>query len=276
MAAVISNQGGFYSTFAYVSEARRMGLTIQPPDLNENDWAYQGREKNLRVGLMQIKGLRKEVVDDAMAKRAAQGPFRSLQDFLERVQTDPSQVRLLIKAGCFDRIAGELTRPALLWRLLAWREHSPPRYLPIPPEYPLSRLIAEEIEIFGFPLRCHPLDLILAGHVPTEIVPACEMAWHIGRSITMMGVLITEKVVHTKQGDPMEFVSFEDLSGLYDATIFTDVYRRTYHLLGTNRAYVIEGTVEAHFAAITLTVRAIRRAPYRQGAQPAMHRLARR
>ena len=269
MAAVISNQGGFYSTFAYVSEARRMGLTIQPPDLNGSDWAYQGREKNLRVGLMQIKGLRKEVVDDVMAKRAAQGPFRSLQDFLERVGPDPSQVRLLIKAGCFDCLAGELTRPALLWRLLAWREHSPPRYLPIPPEYPLSRLIAEEIETFGFPLRCHPLDLVPAGHVPPTVVPACDMARHIGRSITMMGALITEKVVHTKQGDPMEFVSFEDLSGLYDATIFPDLYRKTCHLLDTNCVYVIEGRVEAHFAAVTLTVTAIRKASYRRGSQPA-------
>lgn len=269
IAAVISNQGGFYSTFAYLSEARRMGLTIQPPDLNASDWAYQGQGKNLRVGLMQIKGLRQDVVTTLIAQRATQGPFRSLQDFLERVQPDPSQARLLIKAGCFDRIAGELTRPALLWRLLAWRQHSPLGYLPIPPEYPLSQLIAQEIETFGFPLRCHPLDLVPASHIPTEIVPACEMAQHIGRSIMMMGVLITEKVVHTKRGDPMEFVSFEDLTGLYDATIFPDVYRRTGHLLGTNRAYVIEGRVEAHFAAVTLTVTAIRRAPYRRGAQSA-------
>ncbi len=269
IAAVISNQGGFYSTFAYVSEARRMGLTIQPPDLNESDWAYRGEGKHLRVGLMQIKGIRQDVVADLMAKRATHGPFRSLQDFLERVSPDFSQARLLIKAGCFDRIAGELTRPALLWRLLAWQQHSPTGYLPIPPEYPLSHLIAQEIETFGFPLRCHPLDLVPASHVPTKIVPACDMAHHIGRSITMMGVLITEKVVHTKQGDPMEFVSFEDLSGLYDATIFPDMYRRTCHLLGTNRAYIIEGRVEAHFAAVTLTVTAIRKASYRRGAQPA-------
>ena len=269
IAAVISNQGGFYSTFAYVSEARRMGLTIQPPDLNESDWVYQGREKNLRVGLMQIKGLRQDVVAELMAKRAAQGPFRSLQDFLERVSPDASQVRLLIKAGCFDRLAGELTRPALLWRLLAWREHSPPRYLPIPPEYPLLRLITEEIEILGFPLRCHPLDLVPANHVPATVVPACDMTHHIGRVVTMMGVLITGKVVHTKQGDPMEFVSFEDLSGLYDATIFPDIYRKTCHLLKTNRAYVVEGRVDAHFAAVTRTVTAIRKASYRRGPQPA-------
>jgi hypothetical protein len=42
MAAVITNQGGFYSTFAYVSEARRMGIKILPPDVNKSDIHWKG------------------------------------------------------------------------------------------------------------------------------------------------------------------------------------------------------------------------------------------
>jgi error-prone DNA polymerase len=55
IAAVISNEGGFYSTFAYISEARRMGLAILLPDINESDWAYRGEGERLRMGLMQVK-----------------------------------------------------------------------------------------------------------------------------------------------------------------------------------------------------------------------------
>jgi len=55
MAAVISNQGGFYSTFAYVSETRRMGLEILPPDVNQSDLRWKGRSGCLRVGLLSIK-----------------------------------------------------------------------------------------------------------------------------------------------------------------------------------------------------------------------------
>jgi DNA polymerase III alpha subunit len=51
---------------------------------------------------------------------------------------------------------------------------------------------------------------------------------------TMMAVLTTEKVIHAKQGTPMGFVSFEDLSGLYDVTSFTDVYRETRRLVAMN------------------------------------------
>jgi error-prone DNA polymerase len=62
MAAVISNEGGFYSTFAYLSEARRMGLRVLPPDVNASAWHWTGQGRTIRMGLMHVKGLRREVV----------------------------------------------------------------------------------------------------------------------------------------------------------------------------------------------------------------------
>ncbi len=53
-------------------------------------------------------------------------------------------------------------------------------------------------------------------------------------SITMMAVLTTEKVIHANQGNPMGFVSLDDLSGLYDVTSFPDVHRKTRRLVATN------------------------------------------
>src|SRR5439155_25875626 len=117
MAAVISNEGGFYSAFAYLSEARRMGLAILPPDINASDWAYRGNGRTIRVGFMQVKTLTRDVVERLTEERARGGPFRSFQDFLRRVRPEPAQARTLIRAGCCDSIAGELTRPGLLWRL---------------------------------------------------------------------------------------------------------------------------------------------------------------
>jgi len=51
MAAVISNRGGFYSTLAYVSECRRMGLTVLPPNVNESELRCRGKGKTVRIGL---------------------------------------------------------------------------------------------------------------------------------------------------------------------------------------------------------------------------------
>jgi error-prone DNA polymerase len=260
MASVISNEGGFYPTFAYLSEARRMGLTVLPPDINASDWAYTGAEQTIRVGLMQIRGLKRSLVDRLMAERNATGPFRSFQDFCSRTRPEPAQARLLIKAGCFDWVSEGLTRPALLWRMYGCPDGQQlSGTLPIPRDYSEDQKFQHEIEIFGFPLSRHPLQLYSPDLESLQYVPALEMGRHVGRHIMMIGWLITEKLTQTKEGDPMKFVTFEDTTMLYETTFFPDIYRCSCHLLTPNRPYILHGLVEEEFGAITLTVRHIER-----------------
>lgn len=252
MAAVISNQGGFYSTFAYLSEARRMGLQILPPDINASGWAYTGSGRTLRMGFMQMKTLPETLGKRIVEERTTGGLFRSFQDFLARVQPERAHARALIKAGCCDVIAGELTRPALLWRLYAGRRAV--SGLPIPEDYSRSQKIAHETEAFGFVVSCHPLRLYQTQLKTVRHISGSDMAAHLGRHVTMIGWLITEKFAETKDGLPMEFATFEDETALYDATIFPEVYRRCCHLLSPDRPYILRGVVEASFGIVTLTV----------------------
>lgn len=258
-AAVISNQGGYYSAFAYLSEGRRMGLTILPPDINTSDWAYRGSGRTIRVGLMQLKALREDFATHIVAEREARGPYRSLQHFLDRLKPETAQTTLLIKAGCFDSVAGELTRPALIWKLFACQSATSARYLPIPPEYSTQQRLQQEHALFGFSLSSHPLDLMThqtAGR--SSSVHARDLAHHVGKEVTLLGWLVTEKIVSTKKGEPMEFVTFEDHTSLYDATFFPNTYRRYCHLLASNHAYLIAGVVEEQFGTVTVTVKALR------------------
>jgi len=257
VAAVVSNQGGYYSAFAYLSEGRRMGLTILPPDINASVWAYTGSGTTIRVGLMQIKGLHEELAQQIIAEREAHGPYRSLSDFLSRVKLDYSQAKLLIKAGCFDSIAGDLTRPALLWRLLASQATKPPRSIPIPADYSFQKSLSHELAIFGFPLCCHPLDLFKEAYQDLPITLAKDIGQHIGEEVTLIGWLLTEKIVSTKKGEPMEFMTLEDQTGMYDATVFPNIYREYCHLLATNQAYVVTGLVEEQFSTVTVTVKTL-------------------
>jgi error-prone DNA polymerase len=257
MAAVLSNEGGFYSAFAYLSEARRMGLAILPPDVNASDWTYSGEGDRLRMGLMQVKTIPKALGVKIMAERTRGGPYRSFHDFLQRVKPDLAHTRALVRAGCCDSVSGELTRPALLWRLYAGLEfESGP--LPVPDDYPASQKRAHEIESFGFLASRHPLTLYRKPIERLQPVPASEMHRFIGSRIIMVGWLITEKAVETKHGSAMEFMTLEDGTALYDATLFPDVYRRYSHLLSTNRAYIVKGLVEASFGVVTLTVLELR------------------
>jgi len=116
MAAVISNQGGFYSTFAYVSEARRLGLKVLPPDLNESQVRWTGRDEEIRVGLMAVGGLGQETRTRLAAERARR-PFADPADFLDRVRPAEDEARALIAAGAFDSLAKGRSRAALHWEL---------------------------------------------------------------------------------------------------------------------------------------------------------------
>ncbi|MBS0171157.1 MAG: DNA polymerase III subunit alpha, partial [Nitrospira sp.] len=253
IASVISNQGGFYSTFAYVSEARRMGLAILPPDVNVSDWAYRGEGDRLRIGLMQVKTLQKDLGERIVKQRAEAGHYRSFEDFRRRVNPHPTQARALIRAGCCDSLAGELTRPALLWRLYAEEQrHAGP--LPIPEDYTDAHKLAHEIESLGFLASRHPLTLYRHSIERLRPVPAARMHRHVGQRITMVGWLVTEKSVETKRGQAMEFITLEDTTALYDATLFPNVYRRCHQLLAANRAYIVSGLVEEAFGVATLTV----------------------
>jgi error-prone DNA polymerase len=120
MASVISNGGGYYSPLGYLSEAKRMGLKILPPDINQSEIKYTGREKEIRVGFMQLKDLAQEAKEAIIHERSKHGPFISLADFMERTESHLhlQDIRVLIKAGCFDRIAHSIPRPGLVWQAL--------------------------------------------------------------------------------------------------------------------------------------------------------------
>jgi len=257
IAAVVSNQGGYYSAFAYLSEGRRMGLTILPPDINASVWVYTGSGTIVRVGLMQIKGLQEDLAKRIIAERETHGPYQSLSDFLSRVKLDYAQAKLLIKAGCLDSVSGELTRPALLWRVFAAQATKPPAYIPIPMEYSPRKKLHHELALFGFPLHCHPLDLFTEALAATPHMFAKDLDQYVGKEVTLIGWLLTEKIVSTKKGEPMEFMTLEDQTGMYDATLFPNRYREYCHLLATNQAYVVTGLVEEHFSTVTVTAKTL-------------------
>ncbi len=138
MAAVISNGGGYYSTLAYISEARRMGITVLGPDINESDWNYRGAGKTIRMGLQQLQNIRQDTVQGILDERSRNGPFTSLEDFLRRVQLTPADGSVLVKSGALDSLAGaaipcvgQAFQPA--GRLAGWKAcpTSEPRYMPL-------------------------------------------------------------------------------------------------------------------------------------------------
>ena len=76
----------------------------------------------------------------------------------------------------------------------------------------------------------------------------------VGRYVTMIGWWVTAKRVRDKGGRPMEFVSFEDTTAIFDATFFPQAYDRFCQKLTRRSPFILKGKVEEEFGVATLTV----------------------
>jgi DNA polymerase-3 subunit alpha/error-prone DNA polymerase len=271
MAAVISNQGGFYSTFAYVSEARRMGLEILPPDVNKSDLRWKGRAGTMHVGLLSIKHVDTDTHRRIVAGRIEK-PYNDIIDFLERVQPNKHEARSLIHAGAFDSLHPKENRTLMLWELICWqksrlnrsgtRDLFSNRIDVLKPSFPPGNereRLQREFAALGFLCRQHPMILYTDSLKKLRIVKARELPYFVNRHVTIAGMLITGKVVHTKHGEPMEFLTFEDDTGLIETTFFPKAYRRFSSILYGTRPFILYGRVEEDFGAVTMTVNRLER-----------------
>jgi DNA polymerase-3 subunit alpha len=101
----------------YIDEARRMGLAIDPPDINRSDRLFTVEGGRIVYGFMGIKGIGEAPADEIIACRR-DGPYKSFMDFLDRVNiktVGKKVVELLIKTGAFDAFGQ--TRQTLLLNL---------------------------------------------------------------------------------------------------------------------------------------------------------------
>ena len=273
MAAVISNGGGYYGTFSYISEARRMGLEVLPPHINLSHMKYAGKGRQVRMGFMQLKDISREALQAMVHERSKHGPFVSLENFLVRsgFHVHQQDVRILIKGGCFDGISHGVSRAHLVWRTMAFyhrkeEEKAPGLFddlaavksKPSVPEsckpYPKHVMLKHEVEVFGFVLSAHPIALYANGLKYLSYVRASDLPARVGKHVTVVGWPVTGKTVHSRDGKPMKFMTFEDMTGTYEAVFFPDIYDRFCSILSLKRPYILGGKVEESFSAINLTV----------------------
>jgi len=246
-------------------------LRVLPPDVNESRREYWGKGKTIRVGLMQLKGLQESALDAVLEERGRR-PFLSFEDFLGRMEIDMADVKILIKAGAMDGIAGGATRPEMIWRALAWHEERaarrpiarslfqdmpsvvPPRV----PEYSARTVLDHELETLDFLISRHPLSLYARQLSNLRYVRGADLLKHAGKRATTVGWWVTGKLITTRDDEPMEFISFEDTSALYETVFFPEAYARFCHMLYRSRPYVLTGTVEEEYGVAVLAVDSVR------------------
>jgi len=235
-----------------------------PPDVNKSAIRWTGLDRRVRVGLLSIKGL-SDKTQTRIVSRRRPARYSSVQDFLDRVRPDESETRALIHCGALDAVHPGGNRAALMWELALWQKarsnrsagrglfHNPENVPSLPPENERERL-RREFAVLGFLCDRHPMEMYRKTLEKIGTVKAAHLPRFVGKRVRLAAWLITGKVVHTKHGDPMEFLTFEDESGIVETTFFPKVYRRFCHMIDRGRPFILTGKVEQDWGAVTLTV----------------------
>lgn len=271
LAALLTSVKGNQDKVAeYINEARRMGLEILPPDINESqaDFTVVG-DTRIRFGLAAIKNVGLGAVETILAARQA-GPFSSLEDLLYRTDSRVINRRVLeslIKAGAFDSLG--LTRRTLLENLeqamaeaqalqkaraggqlslfemtaeaAAARAETPPES---GEEYPRPTLLSMEKEVLGFYVSGHPLAEFEAEiRLLTSATVVDLRNKDDGEDVVIAGLVLNQKRIVTKNGGIMAFVNVEDLTGTVEVTIFPRLLEKNGELVAEGRMLLIKGRV---------------------------------
>ncbi|MBT6346141.1 MAG: DNA polymerase III subunit alpha [Nitrospina sp.] len=256
MAAVLSNRGGFYDACVYTEEARRMNIKILPPDINRSDEPFTAHHKTIRVGLSQIKKLKKISLDAILNNH----PYTSFADFMARSEVSLSELESLIRCGAFSSLG--VNKAGLLWQLKLHHRPSLCKqalFAPVSLQIPkladdsLHENLLAELECLDLTVSGHRLNLYsLQNHKLSQtIIQGNQLENFSGRLATLIGWAITFKHARTVKNERMKFMTLEDATATFEVTLFPGVYKQFGHLLYDHGPYIIRGRIDPEGDSVT-------------------------
>jgi DNA-directed DNA polymerase III PolC len=250
MAAVLANWGGYYGQRVYLTEARRMGLALRPPQVNQAGREFQAvhasGEAILYMGLDQVRDLTGRTIGRILKNR----PFRSLEDFLARADPRPAEAENLARCGALQAFG---TIPDLLRQLKGEKRARGQLSLFAAeggsPDWTLEERVAAQEAILGVGVDAHPLELVADEIAAAGALTTLEVVSKAGQRVPVAGMRQTWRRIRTHGGETLYFMSLEDLEGMLEVMIPSGVYQRSRKELSGAGPYIVEGTVEMDAAS---------------------------
>ncbi|AWH73289.1 DNA polymerase III subunit alpha [Dokdonia sp. Dokd-P16] len=269
MVATINNGGGFYRTETYVHEAKKKGATVHPPCINTSDIQTTIHGKDIYLGFQHLQTFEKKNIVLIVNARI-DGPFKSLDDFLERVPISLDQLDLLIRVEAFRSIKDN--QRSLLWEAHYKNNARPSIHnqkelfkvsitnFKLPEFYiPDVEKAFDQIEILSLSLYD---PFILLESKPTIKILAKDLYLHLNKTVVIYGYLVTAKNTGTSNGNRMCFGTFLDYNGDWIDTVHFPPSLKQYPIQG-KAVYKITGKVVAEFDFMTIEVTTLERQHYR-------------
>ena len=284
MAAVLSrNLTNIEQLTLYMNECKRMGISVLGPDINESMQAFSANlSGDVRFGLAAVKGVGAAAVESIIAERKANGPFKDIYDFVERVNyslVNRKCLENLAYAGAFDSISdfarckyfGVDSRDASGATFLEQLMRYGQRYqneqnnaqqslfgggghvdiqrpvIPACADWSQLEKLTKEREMVGLYLSAHPLDdykIIIDHMCKTQLSELENLEALKGQEIAVAGMVVGVQNLMTKTGKPWGRFKLEDYNGAHEFALFGKDYENFRKYLFADYFLFIRGKVQ--------------------------------
>ena len=263
----------------YIQVCRQMNIKILPPDVNRGAYGFSVDNGAIRYGLSAIKSVGRPVINARVEEREANGEYRSLKDFIERLTgtVNKRAIENFIKAGALDCLEGNRRQKMLvygqivdsiaqekknsfagqmsLFDLVSDEEKKEYEIrMPDVEEYDKEMILAFEKDVLGIYLSGHPLERYrnimekMISAKTTDFQPDEESGIpkvYDGQKV-IIGGMITEKTIkYTRNNKVMAFLTVEDLLGTVEIVVFPRDYEKWQAMLNEDARVFVQGRVNA-------------------------------
>ena len=284
MAAVLSrNLTNIEQLTLYMNECKRMGISVLGPDINESMRTFSANlAGDVRFGLAAVKGVGAAAVESIIAERKANGPFKDIYDFIERVNyslVNRKCLENLAYAGAFDSITDfarckffgvdsrDSSGVTFIEQLMRYGQ----RYqneqnnaqqslfgggghvdiqrpvIPACADWSQLEKLTREREMVGLYLSAHPLDdykIIIDHMCKTQLTELENLEPLKGQEIAVAGMVVSVQNLMTKTGKPWGKFKLEDYNGSHEFALFGKDYENFRKYLFADYFLFIRGKVQ--------------------------------
>ena len=255
----------------YIAECKEIGIVTLPPDINHSDDHFIVEGDCIRFGLGAVKNVGHGLIRTMVGKRNEGGPFKTLEEFLERVgegELNKRAVENFIKCGaldCFGYHRSELLsvyesmmdsvsssrRKNLdgqmgLFSMLSEEDAAASIPIPKKAEFPRAELMAMEKETTGIYISGHPMDdyrnyLKGTSVVPISALTGEESQFKDEQIVSIAGIVQTIKMKMTRNNSMMAYVTVEDDTASIELIVFSNALNEHGGYLRENAPVVVVG-----------------------------------
>ena len=286
MAALLTADSGDVEKIAEsVTECKRMGIPVLPPDINESFGDFtvipssEGPWK-IRFGLRSIKNFGEGIALTIIEERKNGGKFKTLTDFLDRIHDknlNKKSLESLIKCGALDALGDRGVNLQNLDELLAYNrtrsetsQNQDSLFNSLPESkhtlrlekaepIPIRELLAWEKELLGLYVSGHPLDAYKEKIAKQgQTIASIKLENRPGVPTIVSGVVEEAKRIMTKSGEYMAFVRLADLTSPLEVVFFPKVFKDFKALLEPERCIAVKGRISNRNGTISLIAEAVK------------------